>query len=434
MRRIGVVLAAASLVALVASTLVGHAAPASPCGTAMAAAIARPSSSAALGRGLEVAIDGRLAAIDEGETVQTYAPPVGSGRGDVVRHVASRAGFGTAYVLDRRGPDVIVIDTPGGTVELPQPGEALHPAWSDGGDLVWSLGSSLRVRSHVDASVTEIPAPRPGVLLFAPVFTAPRRIVVVVSAAPTRVVPEDDSLDNLWSYDLNVRRWSALTAFRASADRWSVIRTPVVTGSGVVEFVRVVGSASATEAPSFSLWRLHGASVGEVRPLPGERYLASSDGATHVWNVPDVRSGGWRLVREDENGRSVDVGCGAVMVDPRDRPDPDREPARANAQPKPSPTTSPMPAPDGDDPEIAILVGDFSSRDVARSAVDRIATAYGPGATVEVVDSSTAPGAVRPGVWAAILRLPPDADPQRALADFRARLPEYADWSWAVTP
>jgi hypothetical protein len=433
MRRIGLVLAATSVSTLVASTLVGSAAPASSCGTAVAPATAGPSSSPALGRGLEVAVNGRLATIGGGEAVQTYTPPVAAGRGDVVRHVASTAGLGTAYVLDRRGNDVVVIETPEGTVELPQPGEATHPAWSARGDLVWSLGSSLRLRSHADASVSEITAPRAGVLLFSPVFATPSRVVAVVSAAPTRAVPEDDALDNLWSYDLGVRRWSALTTFRAGADHWSVIRTPVVVGPGLVEFVRVAGSASATVNPSFSLWRSRGGSVAEVRSLPGERYLASSDGTTRVWNVPDARSGGWRLLREDGRGRTMDLGCGAVMVDPRDRPDPDRGPARADVPPAPSPT-SPTPATGGDDPEIAILVGDFSFREAAQSAVDQIATEYGAGATVEVVDSFTAAGAVQPGVWAAILRLPPDADPQHALADFRQRLPAYADRSWVVTP
>src|SRR6266571_2100708 len=98
MRRIGWVLAATSIVTLVASTVVGRAAPRSPCGTTRPAA-AGPSSMAAAGRGLEVALGGRLASIVDGEHVQAYAAPAGAGGGDVVRHIASKAGIGTAYIL-----------------------------------------------------------------------------------------------------------------------------------------------------------------------------------------------------------------------------------------------------------------------------------------------------------------------------------------------
>jgi hypothetical protein len=51
---------------------------------------------------------------------------------------------------------------------------------------------------------------------------------------------------------------------------------------------------------------------------------------------------------------------------------------------------------------------------------------------VEVVDSTTAPNIVRPGVWAAVLLLPAGVDPLAALTDFRARLPQYQGWSWVV--
>src|SRR5438132_3439262 len=224
-----------------ASTLVGRAAPAGTCRAPSAPESVSRTSPLALGRGLEAAASGGIVTVADDGAVQPFVPP-GARPGDVARHVAARAGFGTAFVLDRRGPDLVVIDTPADTIELPQPGEALHPAWSPDGDLVWSLGSSLRLRSHLDGALRRIDAPRPGGYLFSPVFATARQIVVVASAPPTPAVPEDDALDNLWSFDLPTGRWSPVTDFTAGADRWSAIRTPVVVGPGLVEFVRVAGS------------------------------------------------------------------------------------------------------------------------------------------------------------------------------------------------
>ena len=225
-----------------------------------------------------------------------------------------------------------------------------------------------------------------------------------------------------------------MTHFTAGDDRWSTIRTPVVVGPGIVEFVRITGSGTATALPSFSLWRLGDGGVTRIRALPDERYLAGSDGVTRVWNVPDRITGNWRLVREDSSGRLRDVGCGAVMVDPLDRPDPDKEPVATEPQP---PDTSPAGAASADgaaDPEVAILVGDFSSRGSADAAAVQIKGAYGADAPVEVVDSEAAPGTIQPGVWAAILRIPAGEDRGGALAEFRRRLPSYEAWSWVVTP
>ncbi len=426
-------LAGISVLTLAASTLVGRAAPAGGCRTPSAPASVGRTSPVALGRGLAAAASGGVVTIADDGAVRRFVLPEAR-PGDVARHVAARAGFGTAFVLDRPGSDILVIDTPTGTIELPQPGEALHPAWSPDGDLVWSLGSSLRLRSHLDGAQRRIDTPRPGGYLFSPVFATTRRIVVVASAPPSPAVPEGDALDNLWSVDLPTGRWSPVTHFTAGADRWSAIRTPVVVGPGLVEFVRVAGSGSATSLPSFSLWRLRDSAVMRIRTLPGEWYLASSDGTTRVWNVPDRRSGEWRLVREDGSGRLRDLGCGAVMVDPLDKPDPDKQPLAADAQPPDSPTATATPTGSDEDVEIAILVGDFGSPEAAEAAAGQIRGAYGPDAPVEVVDSTTAPGTVQPGVWAAILRLPAGADPGQALADFRGRLPGYEGWSWVVTP
>jgi hypothetical protein len=392
-----------------------------------------PGSPIAHGRGVIAALDHDLVAIAADGASDRTGAPGGTG---VVRHVAARAGVGTAYVLDRRGPDTIVIDTPNGITELRQPGEVLHPAWSSAGDLVWSLGSRLRLRSHASGHpITDMSSPVRHAIVFSPVFANPNRLVVVVSEPPSAAVPEDDALDDLWSYDIARERWTRLTRFTADADRWSAIRTPVVASRGVVEFVRISGSASATVVPAFELWRLQRRAAAMVRALPDERYLAASDGATRVWNVPDRVTGAWRLQREDASGDRTAIGCGAVMVDPLDQPDPDREARSSAAETQATSTSSPShDDADEEDPEVAVLVGDFSSAAAASAVADDILATYGVGAPVDVVDSHTAPGVVQPGVWATILRLPDGVDAEQALADFRARMPVYASWSWVVTP
>jgi hypothetical protein len=408
------------------------------CSTTASGASTGAGAAIAHGRGVIAAVGHDLVTIAADGTTGVSAAPRGIG---VVRHVAARGGVGTAYVLDRRGPDTIVIDTPNGITELPQPGEAMHPAWSPAGDLVWSLGSRLRIRSHTPGHrVADIASPTRHAVVFSPVFASRSRFVVVVSQPPTAAVPEDEALDDLWSYDIARARWTQLTRFTADTDRWSAIRTPVVASRGVVEFVRISGSASATVQPAFELWRLRGRTATMVQPLPYERYLAASDGTTRVWDVPDRVTGAWRLQREDAGGHRTALGCGAVMVDPLDQPDPDRE-VRSSGTAQTAQTSSPSQDDPQDDPEVAVLVGDFSSAAAASTAADAILVAYGVGAPVDVVgapvdvvDARSAQGVVQPGVWATILRLPDGADAEQALADFRARLPQYASWSWVVTP
>ncbi|MDH4113798.1 MAG: hypothetical protein OEV60_14160, partial [Actinomycetota bacterium] len=82
---------------------------------------------------------------------------------------------------------------------------------------------------------------------------------------------------------------------------------------------------------------------------------------------------------------------------------------------------------------IAVIVGDYATDSEVDPVVSSIRAAY-PGSTVEVVDSTSAPLAIGPGVYGALLHLPPDADPTAALATFRGRLPEYSANSWIVTP
>jgi hypothetical protein len=365
----------------------------------------------------------------------------------VVRHVAAKPGSGTAYVLDDAGPDAVVIRTPDRVIRLDQPGEASHPAWSPDGKLAWSLGSGLRIWSPGDGSTTSIAAPTGAIAVFSPVFTSSDTVVAVVGEIePGFDRTEDEGLDNLWRYDLRTRRWSRITAFRASGDRMLAVRTPLVRDDGSIEFVLVRGVSSALRPPAFELWHLTpDDGVARVRGLPREMYLAGVLDGKRVWNIDDPSGGGWHLFIESSD-RLVDLGCGAVQVDPRAVPDPDRgstprldppTPTTTSAPTltaSPSPATSPTVAPDPVDGHVAgILVGDFSSVDAADSAVATIQQAFGGAALLEVVDSLTAPNIVRPGVWAVVMLLPGDADALDALEDFRSRLPGYQDWSWVVS-
>ena len=208
----------------------------------------------------------------------------------MVRHVATAPDTGTAYVVDRRGADTVVALTPHGTLTFPQTGEATHPTWSSRGDLAWSVGTGLRVRTADGGGVRRIPTPVPGGRLFSPVFRSPRSVVAVLSSPPSAAVPEDERLNNLWRYDLPTGRWHRVTGFTAGSDRWTAVRTPIRRGDGSLEFVTITGRGSATHEPRFALWSLTGGAARELRTLPGERYLAGEMGGDRLWNVPDPRT------------------------------------------------------------------------------------------------------------------------------------------------
>jgi hypothetical protein len=384
----------------------------------------------------------------------------------VLRHVTSRPGIGTAFVLDRRGPDVVVMVNDREQVRLAQPGEATNPSMSSDGRLVWSLGSRLRLWSPISSSALDVAPPPLATGVFSPVFVTDDAIVSVVSEPEpglTRAVAE--GLDNLWRYDVGTRRWSRVTAFHATGDHWVAIRTPIVRDDGSVEFVLVRGLATATTMPAFELWRVSSDGLlSKVRELPKEMYLAGSLGDRRIWNIYDDASGEWRLYSETSATKLVDLGCGAALVDPRSVPDPDLIPSGLDTVPTPSPTATPTPvptftpvptlsppptttptmvptptvaptiAPDPADGYIAgILVGDFASPEAADAAAQTIHAAFDETTPVEVVNSMTAPNIVRPGVWAVVMLLPDGADPLSALVDLRSRLPEYQDWSRVVS-
>jgi hypothetical protein len=368
------------------------------------------------------AVDGDAIATLRGGQVTRVTPPDG-GTG-VVRHVSSRPGVGTAYVRDRRGGDVVVAETPTGVRRLRAHGEALNPSLSATGRLVWAQGSGLRIVGAGSQAVRRIAGPVRGGTAFSPLFNDDGTIVAAIASAAIEAVPEDEYVSNLWRYDGGSGRWARLTRFRGGADRWSVVRTPFLASDGSVEFVRVHGRASLDRSPAFELWRLRGSTATKVRSLPGEMYLAGFDGSVRVWNLRDGATGSWTIDREQADGSLQPVGCGAVAVDPLDRPDPDRGSRRTSGVARPGTTETHASGLD------QILVGDFSSSDAATQAAARIQSVIGSPATV--VDAAEAPAVLRPGVWAVIVPTTSD-DPEADLVRFRQALPDLADWSWVVS-
>jgi hypothetical protein len=345
----------------------------------------------------------------------------------MARQVATNGGR-AAYVEDRRGADAIVLSTPDGSRVLPQSGEAYGPTWSSSGAVAWGVDDRLVVRSA--AGTRSIAGPEPGGIVFAPVFSG-RDVIAAVSAAPTTAVPEDEWSDDLWL--LRGGRWHRLTAFAAGTDRWTAIRTPFVATDGSVEFVVVRGRGSEDALPSFSLWRVRGASVHRVMPLDGERYLAgyAPDGA-RLWNVPDRATETWLIQRDTPIGPQT-LGCGAVAVDPMDFVDPDRAgrpmPVLRTPRGERSAPTDP-----GDPMEAALLIGDFPTQVAADVVAQQVTAAYSGSMPVDVVQGGKGSTIVQPDRWAVVVRLPATTDGSAELSALQAKLPDYADHMWVVVP
>jgi hypothetical protein len=383
---------------------------------------AGPSALAARGRGLAAVHQDGVVMIDPTGERRVVRP---LGRPELMRHVARRAGIGTAFVNDLAGPDVLVVMEAAGVTTIEGRGELTHPAWSPSGQLAWAVDlSALEVWSPATGARRLVPPPRGSSGIFSPVFTTPSELVAIVQGHVDGT--HDDGLNDLWRYDLDSRTWSQLTRFRAGLDRWSVLRTPVVGPDGSVLFVRVAGRASATEQPSFELWALREGRALKIRDLPGERYLAGLLGGRLVWNVPDPATGEWRLLSEGP-GEARNLGCGAVSVDPVTEPDPDF--VESGGQLEDSDVGGPGEEPDPREAgrDLAILIGDFVSESQALVLAEgrRIAGAL-------AVGHGDAPAAVRPGAWALVVPIPEGASPEHALAELRSRHPDLADRTWIV--
>jgi hypothetical protein len=291
----------------------------------------------------------------------------------------------------------------------------------------------VRVRDAASGRIARYPVPHEGASAYSPVF-AGSGLVVAVSAPPTRAVPEDERLDDLWRVSPD-GRWTRLTSFAADADRWTAVRTPVASPGGGVDFVLIRGQGSATVEPRFSLLHLEAGVAHRVTALDREMYLAGWDGGERLWNVPDASAARVDLVREGPDGARTTVGCGATLMDPIDAVDPDRAAGVGTAAPERGPLPPEAAGPEAAvaASEVGILVGDFPSPEAAQSAAIAIRATGGIAAWARVVDGSTAPHALRPGAYGVFFPLALDADPRAALAAFRATLPAYASASWVVT-
>jgi hypothetical protein len=402
-------------------------------------AFAKGAPGLAAGRGVWAASRGTLGSVGAGRTVspRTLASLASGGvaatsSGSVViKHVASRPGVGTAFVVDRAGADATVALTPDGPRTFAAAGEASHPALSRGGSIAWSEGSAIAIHRRGSGATVRLAAPIEGATVFAPMFVTERRLVAVVSRPSAADPHAGERVSDLWTSPVVGARWRALTRFRTTGDRWAVIRTPIRVGRGI-EFVRVSARASATGEPTFELWRYRDGRVTRVRRLDGERYLAGRVDGRRLWNRPDPRTGRHVLEIGSPTGPRA-IGCGAVAVDPIDVVDPDLRgagsfvPARAD-RPEPAGGAGGAAA-----AEVAVIVGDFPSEAEADVVVRAIREAY-PSSDVAVVTHADAPVAIRPGVFGALLHLADDADPTSALAAFRTALPDYSSNSWIVTP
>jgi len=421
MKKLLTFLVASSFCALAIVARVGVAPP-----SAIAAGSCRGARTAAVVDRSVLASGTRVAAVDGdafsvlrgGQADRVSAPDHGTG---VLRHVSVTAGVGTTYVRDRRGDDVVVAQTPRGVRRFRAAGEALNPSLSSAGDLVWAQGGGLRVVAAGSDVVRMIDGPLRHGIAFSPRFRDDGTIVAGIVSPSSETASEDESLSNLWGYDSASDGWRRLTDFSSGADRWSVVRTPFIAPDGSVDFVRVHGRASQDRAPAYELWRLQGSSPTELRSLPGEMYLAGFDGSARLWNLREGSTGAWAIDREDADGSFRKVGCGAVAVDPLDRPDPDRRSSTRSAGEQ---------AAAGAGGVDQILVGDFSSAGAADQTAARINSVTGSPATV--VDSTQASAVVRPGVWAVVVPITTD-DPEGDLSRFRQALPDLADWSWIVS-
>jgi hypothetical protein len=336
----------------------------------------------------------------------------------LLRHVAAAPDLGTAFVEDATGEDTVVVITEDGIERVSGGGEVTQPSWSSDGRLAWAVDMDrLAVLGRSGASVRTIPAPRAALGVFSPVFSDDSLVAVTSEDVPGFVAYEDDQLNNLWAYDEASGRWKQLTNFSATADRWSIIRTPVTLDDGSVLFVRATGRASQTGMPSFELWKLTGERAAKVRDLPREMYLAGTREGSLLWNVFSDRCGDWELLVERPGGLQQ-LGCGAVLVDPVNVTDGDLEVEEHAAEP--------APGGEPEDPATAtagVVIGDFATKAAAARVLVKVADG-------SVITHKDAPQAVRPGAFAVTVAIPAGSTAEETLAAVRKAVPRLAAKSY----
>lgn len=321
----------------------------------------------------------------------------------LLRHVAAEPGFGTAFVKDLAGDDLLVVMTPDGTTEIDGDGEITQPAWSPEGDLVWSLDmTEMSLLPAGSDQVRTIPAPRAAIGIFSPRFTGTESLTAVAQEAVDGAPAEDDALNNLFEYDMSDGSWTRLTSFTATAEDWNAIRTPLTMPDGSTLFVRIQGNVHDTHLPDFELWRESEGTVHKLRTLPREMFLAGLRGESLLWNISTPDCGDWELFVEEPSGlRSL--GCGAVTVDPVNLADPDLiAPADTSIEET--------------DAAVAVVVGDFATRAAAKNFARSVE------GRVEVVGHLDAPMVVKPGAFAVAQRVPTRGDPEAALSAMKRSL------------
>lgn len=328
----------------------------------------------------------------------------------MLRHLAVFPGVGTAFVVDQAGQDVLELVSPEAMIPVASGLEITHPTWSPGGQLAWAENLQvLKVMSPDTTAVSGVVLPHGAVAAFSPLFLDETRVMAVVQEQVGGAPPEDESLNNLWTFDLSSGKWTRRTAFHASGDNWVGIRTPVIAADGTIFFVRITANASATKEPIFELWKFSGPRASKVRTLDGEMYLAGISDDRLVWNVPSRTCGDWGLFIEVSDGLNQ-IGCGAVMTDPVAIADPDllmgsEDGGHGEAAPETDELT-----------DLVIIVGDFHSSKAAAAVAQDLAR------PARVVGNAGARNAVAPGAWAVLVETAPGVGAEKDLNRIRAGL------------
>lgn len=325
----------------------------------------------------------------------------------MLRHLSVLPGTGAAFVVDQAGQDVLTLVSAEATTPVASGIEITHPSWSPMGQLAWAENLEvLKVMSADGSAISGVVLPHGSVAAFSPLFLDEENILAVVQEKVKGAPPEDESLNNLWTFDLSSGRWERRTSFSVKGDNWIGIRTPVTADDGSIYFVRVSANASRTEEPKFQLWRFAQGSATKVRTLESEMYLAGVADGSLIWNAPSRTCNDWGLFVERGDGLD-EIGCGAVMTDPVTMSDPDQL-VDAHAD-EVAPETDEL-------TDLVIVIGDFNSRGEAAAVATDLDRA------ARVIGHRGAPSALRPGSWGVLVQIAPGVPVEEDLANVRAQL------------